>query len=343
MTLDRPAGAGSLGGDATGCWKPFRRILCLTRRALPPLVACAAVVLAGAGPAAAGGGLAQATGGRPPEAGARPASVGGKVAGAVAVSTFVNVTRDPADDWLGEGIAETVAADLGSAGMTVVGRAAAPAGASDGGTDESPAGALARGRALGAQWIVTGGYQRLGDRLRITARLVNLMSGTVGRAVRADGTVQEFFALQDRIVDGLLSDADLNGAAALPAAAAARSAGEPAPATRVPDPAPDAGRAGGTLPGETAAGGTLAREAGDGGTLARGARARAGGTPAGERAAGATLPGGARAGGTLAGGAPARERLPETAAPPEGAAVPQPLVMPGGRGPGGGDGAGADA
>ena len=99
--------------------------------------------------------------------------------GAVAVSTFANVTRDPADDWLGEGIAETVAADLAAAGLTVVGRGPASSTVSAGAEpDASPAGVLSLGRTLGARWIVTGGYQRLGERLRITARLVDVDHGS---------------------------------------------------------------------------------------------------------------------------------------------------------------------
>ena len=38
--------------------------------------------------------------------------------------TFSNITREPADDWIGTGIAETVTADLKKIeGLTVIGRA----------------------------------------------------------------------------------------------------------------------------------------------------------------------------------------------------------------------------
>ena len=43
---------------------------------------------------------------------------------AVAVLTFSNITRDPVDDWVGSGIAETVTSDLKNLqGLTVIGRA----------------------------------------------------------------------------------------------------------------------------------------------------------------------------------------------------------------------------
>ena len=58
-------------------------------------------------------------------------------------------------------------------------------------------------RAVGAEldvaYVVTGGYQRVGDRLRLTARLVALDSGTVVAGTIADGAVGDLFTLQDRI------------------------------------------------------------------------------------------------------------------------------------------------
>jgi hypothetical protein len=59
------------------------------------------------------------------------------------------------------------------------------------------------GRRLGVQWVVGGGYQRLGDRLRITAQLVHVESATVARTAKVDGTVLELFTLQDRLVSAL--------------------------------------------------------------------------------------------------------------------------------------------
>jgi tetratricopeptide (TPR) repeat protein len=67
--------------------------------------------------------------------------------------------------------------------------------------------AIEIGRGLGARWIVAGGYQRIGDHLRITARFVEVQSGVVLRNVKIDGALSDIFGLQDRIVfeltDGL--------------------------------------------------------------------------------------------------------------------------------------------
>jgi len=133
---------------------------------------------------------------------------------AVAVVTFTNVTREPADEWIGAGIAETVTADLKNVkGLTVIGRerifdALRSLQSGDKGTFDDRF-AIEIGRGLGARWIVSGGYQRIGDLLRITARFVEVQTGVVLRNVKIDGALAEIFALQDRIVFELTSDLHL--------------------------------------------------------------------------------------------------------------------------------------
>ena len=124
---------------------------------------------------------------------------------AVAVIPFTNITREPADDWIGSGIAETVTADLKSIkGLSLIGRervfdALRVLGSS--GTDTlDERMSIAVGRQLGATWLVGGGYQRIGDLIRITARFVEVGSGAVVRTVKIDGAIGDIFSLQDKIV-----------------------------------------------------------------------------------------------------------------------------------------------
>ena len=124
---------------------------------------------------------------------------------AVAVIPFTNITREPSDDWIGSGIAETVTADLKNIKeLSLIGRervfdAMRVLGSSDGDSlDERIA--IEVGRQLRATWLVTGGYQRLGDLIRITARFVEVGSGAVARTVKIDGAIGDIFALQDKIV-----------------------------------------------------------------------------------------------------------------------------------------------
>jgi eukaryotic-like serine/threonine-protein kinase len=129
---------------------------------------------------------------------------------AVAVMTFVNITREPADDWIGTGIAESVSADLQKIkGLSVIGRARVYDAMRNLATDAHLNDALAIdiGRRLGATWVVVGGFQRMGSQIRITANFVEVASGDLRRTVKLDGRVDEIFSLQDRIVfeltDGL--------------------------------------------------------------------------------------------------------------------------------------------
>jgi TolB-like protein/Tfp pilus assembly protein PilF len=127
----------------------------------------------------------------------------------VAVMSLTNITRSPEDDWLGTGIAETVTADLKCVeGLVVVGRervfeAVRKLGAVGAPDDEAQATRAAR--ELGARWVVTGGYQRLGETVRVTARVTEVDTGTVVHTAKVDGRMGEIFELQDRIVEELSS------------------------------------------------------------------------------------------------------------------------------------------
>ena len=120
--------------------------------------------------------------------------------GTVSVVPFANISRDSADDWLGAGIAETVMADLEQSGrLTVVGTEGAT-GAFAVAAGEGNADVRDLGRRLGVSWVVSGGFQRLGDQLRITARIVNVETGATDATVKVDGSLDDLFVLQDRIV-----------------------------------------------------------------------------------------------------------------------------------------------
>ena len=56
-----------------------------------------------------------------------------------------------------------------------------------------------------ARWIVAGGIQRVGDLVRITARLVDAREGSVVRAVKVDGSIEELMRLQDEVALAMTS------------------------------------------------------------------------------------------------------------------------------------------
>jgi serine/threonine protein kinase/tetratricopeptide (TPR) repeat protein len=133
----------------------------------------------------------------------------------VAVLRFNNVTKSPEDDWLGVGIAETVTADLKNVeGMTVIGREliyeALRRWNAENHTDFDEKFATRVGREVGACWIIGGGYQRIGEMLRITARFVEVATGEVLKTVKIDGRMSEVFDLQDKIVQELSRNLDMD-------------------------------------------------------------------------------------------------------------------------------------
>jgi serine/threonine protein kinase/tetratricopeptide (TPR) repeat protein len=128
---------------------------------------------------------------------------------AIAVMTFANITGERADDWIGSGIAETVTSDLKNVqGVTVISRARIYdaikhlSSLEHGPVNDSVA--VDIGRRLGATWVITGGYQRLGGALRITAQFLESRTGALMKTVKLDGRIEDIFALQDRIVFELL-------------------------------------------------------------------------------------------------------------------------------------------
>ncbi len=136
--------------------------------------------------------------------------------------SFTNITRSDEDDWLGTGIAETVSSGLATVpDLAVVSRARVSevlrklGGAS--GDEETLAPRL--GRELGARLVVSGGYQRLSDQVRVTARVTDLATGTVVQTLKVDGSMAGIFDLQDRILGELSAGLRLH----LPASAATAS------------------------------------------------------------------------------------------------------------------------
>ena len=115
---------------------------------------------------------------------------------AIAVLDFANVTGDRELGWLSSGIAETVTNDLrATLQLRVIDRTRVVEAVRRSGTD------LSNLRAeLHLDRAVVGSFQRAGDRLRITARIVDAGSGESIAEAKADGPLQQVFELQDRIV-----------------------------------------------------------------------------------------------------------------------------------------------
>ena len=201
-------------------------------------------------------------------AAAQPAAVGsgGPLGGAVAIVPFANLTGSPADDWMGQGIAEALVAGF-PAGTAAVVQQDGAAGEHEPDAPVSAEEAVGVGRALDVPFVLVGAYQRFGSQLRITARVVSVAAGDVVRSAIVDGHSHDLFDLQDRVVlaltasdtpsgtAGILQENPAGGAAAstagTSASGAAMASGRTGPSGRpgpplVPPPAgrrPGGGRA----------------------------------------------------------------------------------------------------
>ena len=115
---------------------------------------------------------------------------------AIAVLDFMNVSSDREFGWLSSGIAETVTNDLRAAGThRIIDRVRVVEAARRAGVDLA-----GLRKELHLDLAVVGSFQRAGDRLRITARVVDAGSGEALAEAKADGPLAQVFELQDRIV-----------------------------------------------------------------------------------------------------------------------------------------------
>lgn len=129
----------------------------------------------------------------------------------IAVMPFKNVNRASDIAWLEVGVAETMVSDLRRAGQKVVERdqlnlaLTEIALQQEAGSDASNAARV--GKMVGAKTVVVGGFQRANDRLRITARFVDVETGEIRDTAKVTGALTEIFSLQDQIVERLIGRA----------------------------------------------------------------------------------------------------------------------------------------
>ena len=125
------------------------------------------------------------------------------------VLDFENITGAADADWLATGIAETVNVDLNRLpGLQVVTREQMVA-AWSGQEKRDEAAALAVGRRLGLDYLITGAFQKLGERIRITGQMLDVAGNRVAGAIKLDGDMADIFDLQDRVLESLLAGARL--------------------------------------------------------------------------------------------------------------------------------------
>jgi len=114
----------------------------------------------------------------------------------IVVLPFDNMSAEPGQDYLADGIVEAITSALSrirsffviarTSAFTYKGRARD---------------ARDIGRELGVAYLLEGSVQKIGNRLRIIAQLIETEAGAHVWSSRFDGTMDEFFDLEDRITE----------------------------------------------------------------------------------------------------------------------------------------------
>ena len=129
----------------------------------------------------------------------------------VAVIDFANITREAAVDWLAGGIAESVTVDLQKiAALRVISRekiSKVLVKFKKQKLDEDQI--LDLGSSLGVRWLVWGGFQKMGPAIRITAHFTEISTGNLVGSAKVDGSMEDIFILQDRIITELMDALNL--------------------------------------------------------------------------------------------------------------------------------------
>lgn len=120
----------------------------------------------------------------------------------IAVLPFANLSTDPENEYFADGLTDEVTADLSKVrALRVISRTSSRI------FRGTTKGVKTIAGELGVRYLLEGSVQRVGNRLRVTAQLIDAMTDDHLWADTYDGTVEDVFAIQERlarvIVDAL--------------------------------------------------------------------------------------------------------------------------------------------
>src|SRR5262249_26053983 len=118
----------------------------------------------------------------------------------IAVLPFANLNGDPQQDYFSDGITEDITTELSRfSDLMVIGRNSAF-------QYKGKAVDLRQiGRELGARYVLEGSVRRSGDRVRITAQLIDAMIGAHRWGERYDRDLHDVFAVQDEVARAIVA------------------------------------------------------------------------------------------------------------------------------------------
>ena len=124
---------------------------------------------------------------------------------------FENLTQNKADEWIGNGFAETLTTGLAAIGdLNVIERnqlkniLKEQSFAQSGYVDQKTA--VEMGKILSANIVVVGSFQKVNNQIKVTARVVDVMTGKVQKDHVADlqGKMDDIFDLQNQLADKIV-------------------------------------------------------------------------------------------------------------------------------------------
>ena len=112
----------------------------------------------------------------------------------IAVLPFTNLSTDPENEYFADGLTDEVTADLSQIGsLRVISRTSAMT------FKRTTKDVSTIARELGVQYLLEGSVRRAGDRLKITAQLIDAANDDHLWADKYDGSVEDVFAMQERL------------------------------------------------------------------------------------------------------------------------------------------------
>ena len=118
----------------------------------------------------------------------------------IAVLAFTNMSRDADQEYFSDGIADDIITDLSrNRSLFVIARTSSFT------YKGRSVDVKIIGRELGVRYVVEGSVRRAGDRIRITAQLIDAITGNHLWAERYDRGISDIFAVQDEITERVVS------------------------------------------------------------------------------------------------------------------------------------------
>ncbi len=118
----------------------------------------------------------------------------------IAVLPFDNMSGDPEQEYFSDGITEDIITGLSRfSSLSVVARNSTFV------YRDSAVNVTEAGKALGARYLLEGSLRKAGNRVRLTAQLIDVESGKHIWAERYDRVLEDIFAIQDELVHAIVA------------------------------------------------------------------------------------------------------------------------------------------